>query len=193
MAYFTKEITISPRQEGKCVLDLFQHFAPYSTNKHEAWQVTCHATYIQAVRAPPRMEQEDKAETYTMMDHQLQDNREPLVTGMPLIINCSHSYYSYKNAQGETKKEYYPLALIPMEDLDYAVKMKNVNGNMYDFSPRLNWVPFTPNGSDTAQIWLQYPKTRIHQGKQANYMPFPDLMSNVLITVWLIFKKCDAQ
>ena len=190
MDYFTKEITIWTK--GTCVLDLFQHFAPFSTNKHEAWKVACHATYIQAVKWKhvSKMEQQDKAETCATMDHhQLHKGTPPIVVGMPLVVNCSHSYYSYKNAQGETKKEYYPLALIPMEGIAPANKSKNVDGNMYDFTRELIWVPFTPNGNDTTQIWLQYPNTRIHNDRQANFIPFPEFMSKVFITVWLTFKR----
>ena len=48
--YFTKEITISPTQEGSCILDLFQHFAPYESNKHQAWQIACHAACVQSAK-----------------------------------------------------------------------------------------------------------------------------------------------
>ena len=181
--YFTKEITISPTQEGSYILDLFQHFVPYESNKHQAWQIACHATYIQSVKGN-RMEQEEHDAT-----SKVGKEAKFLVTGMPLVMYCSHSFYSHKNVQGETKKEYYPLALLPMEKLPVAAKGSAVNGYMYDFSPRLNWIPFTPNGNDTARIWLQYPKTKEDEDRQATYMPLQEFMSKVLITVWLMFKK----
>jgi len=195
--YFTKEITIST--EGVCVLDLFQHFAPFSTNKHEVWKVACHGAYIQGVKEKPpklktpteapHMEQQQLDKTETLMEHQLLKKGPGLERGMPLLINCSHSYYTYKNAHGETKKEYYPLALIPTESVAYATKGTTVDGNTYDFTSELIWVPFTPNGNDTTKIWLQYPSTRIHNIRQPKFMPFPTFMSKVFITLWLIFKK----
>ena len=47
-----------------------------------------------------------------------------LVTGMPLVMYCSHSFYSHKNARGEIQKEYYPLALLPMENIPKAIVKK---------------------------------------------------------------------
>jgi len=184
--YFTKELTMS--ENGECVVDLFQHFPPFSTNQHEEWKIACHGVYIQTVKW-----------NWNVTDNELEvdgkpkpkpDPKKELNVGLPLIVCCSHSYYSYKTAQGATRKEFYPLAIIPMDPvLEGANKSKIVDGNTYDFSDENMWVPFTLNGNDTTKIWLQYPSSRIDHVRQSKYLDFQTFMSNVLVTLWIKFQK----
>jgi len=184
--YFTKELTMS--ENGECVVDLFQHFPPFSTNQHEEWKIACHGAYIQTVKP------------WNVTDNELEVDGKPkpdpkleLYVGLPLLVYCSHSYYSYKTAQGATRKEFYPLAIIPMDPvLEGANKSKIVDGNTYDFSDENMWVPFTLNGNDTTKIWLQYPSSRIDHVRQSKYLDFPTFMSNVLVTLWIKFQKYNG-
>jgi len=189
--YFTKEVTMS--ESGECVVDLFQHFPPFTTHQHEEWQIACHCVNIQAVKWNWRNTTDSELEVDKGKGPKPDPKPKLLHVGLPLIVCCSHSYYSYKTAQGETKKEFYPLAIIPMDPvLEEANKSKIVEGNTYDFSDENMWVPFTLNGNDTTKIWLQFPSSRIAHERQSQYLDFPTFMSNVIVTLWIKFQKCNG-
>jgi len=193
MKYFTKELTLSESGEG--VVDLFQHFPPFTTHQHEEWQMAVHCVNIQAVKWNWRNIADSESEAG------FEDNPEPtpvklLHVGLPLIAYCSHSYYCYKTAQGETKQEFHPLAIIPIDPLlEEDNKSKIVEGNSYDYSgdDKTSWVPFHLNGNDTTKIWLQYPSSRTAHARQPRHIAFPKLMKNVIVTVWIKFKKCSSR
>ena len=105
--YFTKEITFSPNDVGSYSLDLFQHLAPYESNKHQKWQIACQATYIQACKPyATKTQQTNELDDEEISELVTGDQDPPpvLVIGMPVIVHCSHSCYTYKDAKGEIQK-----------------------------------------------------------------------------------------
>jgi len=190
--YFTKELTMS--ESGECVVDLFQHFPPFTTHQHEEWQIACHCVNIQAVKWNWRNTTDSESEVGQGKPKPPPEPKPPklLHVGLPLIAYCSHSYYCYKTAQGETKKEFHPLAIIPIDPLlEEANKSKIVEGNNYDYSEENAWVPFNLNGNDTTKIWLQFPSSRISHERQSQHIDLPTLMRKVIVTLWIKFQKCS--